>query len=101
MTLHNHGTYTLAQQQRTATEQRHTAKDKGQDMDLHSGVLKGFDSGTYTATVQLTGSLAQWLRTVPVSRGIASGEMVGGRKVAVAVFDPSNPADAVVVAVWV
>jgi len=67
---------------------------------LQSGVLKAFDSGTYTATVQLTGSLAQWLRTVPVSRGIAGGEMVAGRKVAVAIFDASNGADAAVVAVW-
>lgn len=69
-------------------------------MELHSGILKAFDSGTYTATVQITGSLAQWLRTVPVSRGIASAEMVAGRRVAVALFDPSNPADAVIVAVW-
>lgn len=69
-------------------------------MTLHHGILKAFDGGTYTATVQLTGSLAQWLRTVPVSRGIASGEMVAGRKVAVAMFDSSNPADAAVVAVW-
>ncbi|MBI5289076.1 MAG: hypothetical protein HY873_08900 [Chloroflexi bacterium] len=69
-------------------------------MDVRSGVLKAFDGASYTATVQLTGSLAQWLRTVPVSRGIASGEMTAGRKVAVAVFDASNPADAVVVAVW-
>ena len=67
---------------------------------LHHGILKAFDSGTYTATVQLTGSLAQWLRTVPVNRGIPSGEMTAGRKVAVAIFDPSNPADAVVLAVW-
>jgi hypothetical protein len=70
-------------------------------MELHSGILKAFDSGAYTATVQLTGSLAQWLRTVPVNRGIASGEMSAGRKVAVALFDPTNPADAVVLAVWV
>ena len=70
-------------------------------MELHSGVLKAFDGGAYTATVQLTGSLAQWLRTVPVNRGIASGEMVAGRKVAVALFDPTNPTDSVVVAVWV
>jgi hypothetical protein len=69
-------------------------------MGLHSGILRAFDSGTHTATVQLTGSLAQWLRTVPVNRGIASGEMVVGRKVALALFDPSNPADAVVLAVW-
>jgi hypothetical protein len=67
---------------------------------LHSGILKAFDSGTYTATVQLTGSLAEWLRGVPVNRGIASGELVSGRKVAVVLFDASSGADAAVVAVW-
>jgi hypothetical protein len=67
---------------------------------LHHGILKAFDSGTYTATVQLTGSLAQWLRAAPISRAIPSAEMTAGRNVAVAIFDPSNPADAVVVAVW-
>jgi hypothetical protein len=70
-------------------------------MELHSGILKAFDSGTYMATVQLTGSLAQWLRSVPVNRSIASSEMSAGRKVAVALFDPTNPTDSVVVAVWV
>jgi hypothetical protein len=34
-------------------------------------------------------------------RSIPSGEMTAGRKVAVAAFDPSNAADAVVLAVWV
>lgn len=69
-------------------------------MNQQTGILKAFDSATYTATVQLTGSLAQWLRTVPVYRGIPSAEMTTGRKVAVALFDPTNPTDAVVLAVW-
>jgi hypothetical protein len=68
--------------------------------ELRQGTLKAFDSTAYTATVQLTGSLGQWLTGVPVSRDVASGDMVAGRKVAVAQFDPANPADAVVVAVW-
>jgi hypothetical protein len=38
---------------------------------------------------------------VAVNRGIAAGEMVAGRQVAVATFDPANPADGVVVAVYV
>jgi hypothetical protein len=67
---------------------------------IYSGVLKAFDGATYTATVQLTGSLGQWLRGVPVSRGIASAEMTAGRKAAVLLFDVTNPADAVVLAVW-
>ena len=50
--------------------------------------------------MQVTGSLALWLKSVPVARDIASVEMTAGRKVAVALFDPTNPTDAVVFAVW-
>jgi hypothetical protein len=48
----------------------------------------------------MSGSLSVWLDSVPVSRAIPSGEMVAGRRVAVLFFDPSNPKDAVVCAVW-
>jgi hypothetical protein len=50
--------------------------------------------------VQVTGSLALWLKSVPVARNILTGDMVVGRKVAVAMFDPANQADAVVFAVY-
>ena len=72
-----------------------------QTPELRQGTLKAFDNTAWTATVQLTGSLGQWLTGVPVSRDIGAGDMVAGRKVAVAQFDPANPADAVVFAVWV
>ena len=68
--------------------------------EVRQGVLKAFDNVNWVATVQVAGSLAQWLRNVPVSRSIAAVEMVAGRKVAVALFDATNPADAVVFAVW-
>jgi hypothetical protein len=68
--------------------------------EIRPGTLRDFDAGSYRAAVQLTGSLAQWLADVPVSRGLPSGEMTVGRSVAVAFFDPSNPSDAVVFAVW-
>ena len=67
---------------------------------IKKGILKAFDSGTYTATVQVQGSLSVWLEDVPVSRGIPTAEMVTGRNVAVIFLDPGNPSDAVVVAVW-
>jgi len=67
---------------------------------LRHGILKAFTAGTYLATVQLTGSLGVWLANVPTSRGIPSAEMIVGRKVAVAFFDPSNPLDAAVQSVW-
>jgi hypothetical protein len=68
--------------------------------EVRQGVLKAFDNTNWLATVQVAGSLAQWLRSVPVSRSIASAEMTAGRKVALALFDATNPADAVVFAVW-
>jgi hypothetical protein len=68
--------------------------------EVRQGVLKAFDNVNWLATVQVAGSLAQWLRSVPVSRSIVAVEMVAGRRVAVALFDATNSADAVVFAVW-
>lgn len=68
--------------------------------EMRQGTLKAFDNTNWLATVQVTGSLAQWLRSVPVSRSIAAAEMTAGRRVAVALFDPTNATDAVVFAVW-
>jgi len=69
-------------------------------MALRKGVVKAFDSGTYTATVQVAGSLAVWLSGVPVARNIAQAEMVAGRQCAVLFFDEGNPSDGVLVAVY-
>lgn len=69
-------------------------------MEIKRGILQSFDSGTYLATVAMTGSLGVWLEDLPVSRAIADTAMVAGRHVAVIFFDPSNPNDAVVCAVW-
>ena len=67
---------------------------------IKKGVIRGFDSGTYTATVQIAGSLSVWLEGVPVSRGIPSAEMVVERSCSVIFLDESNPKDAVVAAVY-
>ncbi len=69
-------------------------------MDVRRGVVKSFNSGAYTATVQVAGSLSVWLSDVPVARNIASGEMVAGRNCAILLFDDTNPQDAVVIAVY-
>ena len=69
-------------------------------MDVRRGEVKSFDSGAYTATVQVAGSLSVWLSHVPVARNIASGEMVAGRSCAILLFDGTNPQDAVVIAVY-
>jgi hypothetical protein len=67
---------------------------------LRRGEVKDFDSGAYTATVQVAGSLAVWLSDVPVARNIPAAEMVAGRRCAVQFFDEPNPQDAVVIAVY-
>lgn len=67
---------------------------------IHPGILKAFDAGGYVARVQLTGSIHMSLSDVATSRGIASGEMVVGRKVTVLILDETKADDAVVLAVY-
>ena len=69
-------------------------------MEMKRAVLRHFDSGSYTATLQIAGSLTTYLSGIPVARNIAPAELVNGRKVAVYFFDLANPDDAVVLAVW-
>jgi len=69
-------------------------------MSLRKAVLKSFNAGDYTATVQLAGSYKAYLEGVTVARNIATGDMVSGRKVAVVLFDEYNPKQAVVIAVY-
>jgi len=69
-------------------------------MEMKRGTLRGFDAGSYTATVEIAGSVSVWLSGVPVARNIAGGELISGRSVALLLFDASNPNDAVVAAVW-
>ena len=69
-------------------------------MSLKKGVLRGFNSGSYTATVQMAGSYKVYLEDVAVARNLPTGEMTTGRKVAVIFFDEHNPKEAVVVAVY-
>ncbi|HEY51712.1 MAG TPA: hypothetical protein G4O20_07925 [Dehalococcoidia bacterium] len=69
-------------------------------MSLKKGVLQSFDSGNYTATVQLAGSHKVYLEDVAVARNLQTGEITAGRKVAVIFFDEHNPKEAVVVAVY-
>lgn len=67
---------------------------------IKKATLQSFDSATYCATLQLQGSLSWWLHDVPVARNIPASEMVAGRNCAVLLFDPTNPSEAVVTAVW-
>lgn len=69
-------------------------------MQLRKAILKSFDSGSYTATIQLSGSHQVYLEGVAVARNLPASEMALGRRVAVIFFDQHNARDAVVVAVY-
>jgi len=69
-------------------------------MSVKRGLLKGFDSGDYTATVQLAGSHKAYLEGVAVARNLPVAEMTPGRQVAVVVFNEHNSSGAVIIAVY-
>jgi len=69
-------------------------------MNLKKAVLKSFDSGSYTASLQLTGSRKAYLEGVTVARNLPAAEMVLGRRVAVIFFKEDSAKDAVVIAVY-
>jgi hypothetical protein len=63
------------------------------------GTVRSFDAASYTATVQVVGSRSAYLDAVPVSRGLPVAEMVPGRDCVLAVFEPTDPTDLMLVAV--
>ena len=69
-------------------------------MKLRKATLRSFNSGNYTATVQLASSFKVYLEDIAVARNLPTAEMVTGRKVAVIFFDENNPKEAVVAAVY-
>ena len=69
-------------------------------MSMKKAILKSFNSGDYTATIKIAGSLKTYLEGVSVARNLPVAEMTTGRKLAVIFFDEHNAKDAVVVAVY-
>ena len=69
-------------------------------MRLRKAVLRSFNSGNYTATVQLAGSYKVYLEDIAVARNLPVAEMTSGRKTAVLFFDEHNPKEAVVIAIY-
>jgi hypothetical protein len=67
---------------------------------LKRAVLRGFDSGNYTAVIELVGSGKVYLENIAVARSVPIMEMVVGREIVVVFFDEHNAKDAVVVAVY-
>jgi len=69
-------------------------------MTIKKAVLRSFDSTSYTATVQLSGSDKSYLEAVTVARNLPSAEMLVGRHTAVLFFDENMAGEAVVIAVY-
>jgi hypothetical protein len=69
-------------------------------MSLRKGILKDFNTGDHTATVQMVSSYKVYLEDIAVARNIPAAEMTGGRKVAVLFFDEHNAREAVVIGVF-
>jgi hypothetical protein len=63
-------------------------------------ILKVWNSGSYTATIQIAGSSKSYLEGVKVARNLPSVEMIAGRNLLVYFADKSNASDAVVIAVY-
>ena len=70
-------------------------------MSLRKALLKSFNSGDYTATIQLAGSYKAYLQGIAVAKNLPAVEMALGRKVAVIFFDDHNSKEAVVIAVYI
>lgn len=69
-------------------------------MSVKRATLKSFNSGNYTATIQLASSYKAYVEGIIVARNLPAAEMTPGRKVAVIFFDDHNPKEAVVIAVY-
>lgn len=68
-------------------------------MEIRRGTIRGFDSTTYKATVQVEGN-AIYLVGVPVNRGLAASAILSGRSCAVLFFDANHAEDAMVLGVY-
>ncbi|MCH8863856.1 MAG: hypothetical protein IIB13_00620 [Chloroflexi bacterium] len=69
-------------------------------MRLRKAILRSFNSGNYTATIQIAGSYKVYLEDISVARNLPAAEMTTGRKAAVVFFDDYSPKEAVVIAVY-
>jgi hypothetical protein len=69
-------------------------------MTIKKAVIIGFDSQTYRATLQLSGSGKSYLEGISVARNIPPAEVTAGRSAAVLFYDENTAKDAVVLAVY-
>ncbi len=70
-------------------------------MELRRATIKKFDAASFTADVQPDGSVPTWLAGARVSRAVPAAEVLAGRACIIAfAADPSDPTEAVIIAVY-
>ena len=68
-------------------------------MGLRKGVLKSFNSGAYTTTIQLASNYKVYPEDVAVVQNLPAAEMIQSRKVVLISFDEHNVKETVMTAV--
>ncbi|MBI2864896.1 MAG: hypothetical protein HYX94_10095 [Chloroflexi bacterium] len=69
-------------------------------MNLRRATIKAFDAASHSATIQLDGSLSQYIAAIEVAANILAADVTAGRYAVVAWPEDSNPAAAVIIAVY-
>lgn len=67
---------------------------------IRRGILQGFSNTTYTATVLILEATSYVLANVPIATSVDGSGALIGAACAVLFFDESNPADALVIAIY-
>ncbi|MDO8689656.1 MAG: hypothetical protein Q7R39_06545 [Dehalococcoidia bacterium] len=61
---------------------------------IRPAIIRAYDAGTNTATVQIAGSHLSYLAGVPVAQNVWAALVVPGVRAGIVFFDDSNPTDA-------
>jgi hypothetical protein len=67
---------------------------------IKKAILKEWNSGTYTAKIQIPGSGKAYQEGVKTARNLTASEMIPGRQVALILWDEHNFSDGVIIAVY-
>ena len=68
--------------------------------EIRRAIVRAYDAGTDTATIELVGAITAHLASIPVAYEINAANMTAGALVLVVLLDGHNPAQAVVVSVY-
>ena len=67
---------------------------------ITKAIIKSYDAGTHTVSVQPVGNLGTYWKDIKVAVTSPAGDCAEGNYCAVASFNDSHPTDAVVIATW-